>query len=324
MSAVAVHELFAVDEVPDPVFVLAAPRSFSSVFCAMLGQHPELHGLPETHLFVDDTMDGWWRRVDSESYQMAHGLVRAVAEICFGEQTERSVASAQAWLRRRRTETSGLVLEELGRAVAPATLVDKSPSTVYDVESMRRVLRFFPEARFIHLVRHPRSYCDSVIKYMHLLASPAYRPRERESEVEDEAPEWIRDLAYWPVHGRDDSTLDPQGGWLALNGNVVTFLETVPAERWTTVRGEDLLREPEPALRDLLAWLGKRTDREAIEPMLHPERSRYAHFGPRGARNGNDILFLERPELRPASERRRTLDGLAPEVVELARRVGYA
>jgi hypothetical protein len=58
--------------------------------------------------------------------------------------------------------------------------------------------------------------------------------------------------------------------------------------------------------------------------MLQPERSPYAHFGPRGARNGNDILFLERPELRPASERRRTLDGLEPEVVELARRVGYA
>jgi hypothetical protein len=322
VTAASVHDRFALDEVADPVFVLAAPRSFSSVVCAMLGQHPELHGLPETHLFVDDTMHGWWRHVDGESYQMAHGLIRAVAQICFGEQTERSVASAQAWLRRRHTETSGFVFEELARVVFPATLVDKSPSTVYDIESMHRVLQFFPEARFIHLVRHPRTYSDSVVKYMRLLASPAYRSRERETE-DDVAPDWIRDLAHWPIRGRDESTVDPQGGWLALNGNVVAFLKTVPAGRWTTVRGEDVLARPEWSLRKLLGWLGMRTDPNAIEPMLHPERSPYAHFGPRGARNGNDILFLERPTLRPPSERR-TLDGLAPEVVELARRLGYA
>jgi Sulfotransferase family len=87
------------------------------------------------------------------------------------------------------------VFEELARAVFPSTLVDTSPSTVYSVDSMRRVLRFFPEARFIHLVRHTRSYCDSVVKYMHLLATPAYRPRERPVE-DDVAPRWIRDLAH--------------------------------------------------------------------------------------------------------------------------------
>ena len=312
----------APDRVADPVFVLAAPRSFSSVVCAMLGQHPELHGLPESHLFGDDTMDGWWQRAEGESYQMAHGLVRAVAQICFGEQTERSVASAEAWLRRRRTETSGMVFEELARAVSPSALIDKSPSTVYSVESMQRVLLFFPEARFIHLVRHPRSYCNSVVKYMHLLATSAYRPRERPVE-DDVAPQWIRDLAHWPLHGRDDSSLDPQGGWHVLNGNVVEFLGSVPPGQQATVRGEDLLRNPEDALGELVAWLGKRTDPDAIEPMLHPEASPYAHFGPRGARNGNDILFLERPALRAFHEPRRTLEGLAPQVVELARRLGY-
>jgi Sulfotransferase family len=321
MSAVAVHDRFSLDEVADPVFVLAAPRSFSSVVCAMLGQHPELHGLPETHLFLEDTMDDWWRRVDGESYQMAHGLIRAVAQICFGEQTERSVASAQAWLRRRRAETSGFVFEELARAAFPTTLVDKSPSTVYDLASMHRLLRFFPDARFIHLVRHPRSYCDSVVKYMNLLASPAYRPREREAE-DSGAPQWIRDLANWPIRGQVESRVDPQGGWVTLNRNVLTFLDAVPADRWTTVRGEDLLGEPERTLRELLGWLGMRSDPDVIEQMLHPERSPYAHFGPRGARNGNDILFLERATLRPPSDGR-TLSGLSPEVVELAGRFGY-
>jgi hypothetical protein len=338
MSVAAGPGVGAGDDMADPVFILAAPRSFSSVVCAMLGQHPEMYGLPETHLFGDETMAGWWQRAADESHQLAHGLVRAVAQICFGEQTERSVAAARAWLQRRRSETSGIVLEQLACAVFPRTLVDKSPSMVYRAESMHRARRFFPEARFIHLVRHPRGYCESVVKYMHLLARPAYRARERTAEV-GVAPNWIRELASFPLPSDqppasgEEHPVDPQGGWYALNDNVRTFLATVPSEQWVTIRGEDLLRRPEKGLADLASWLGKRTDRSAIEQMMHPERSPYAHFGPRGARNGNDILFLEQPTLRAARGRPRTLagppswrpdrNGLEPEVVELARSFGY-
>lgn len=34
----------------DPTFILAPPRSFSTVVCSMLGQRPQLYGLPEIHL----------------------------------------------------------------------------------------------------------------------------------------------------------------------------------------------------------------------------------------------------------------------------------
>ncbi len=82
-----------------------------------------------------------------------------------------------------------------------------------------------------------------------------------------------------------------------------------------------------------MLWLGKRTDREAIQRMLHPEQSPYAHFGPPAARLGNDMLFLERPELHPMRARPQSLAGalgwrsdgagFVPEVVELARSLGY-
>ena len=35
-----------------PLFILAPPRSFTTVTSAMIGQHPEMYGLPETNLFV--------------------------------------------------------------------------------------------------------------------------------------------------------------------------------------------------------------------------------------------------------------------------------
>jgi hypothetical protein len=323
----------------DPVFILATPRSFSSVVCAMLGRHPGMYGLPETHLFGDETMAGWWQRSSEASHRMADGLLRAVAQICFQEQTERTIVLAEAWLKRRRSETSGMVFEELASALFPLILIDKSPSTVYSVESMRRVYRFFPQAKFIYLVRHPRGYCESVVKYMEMLAKPAYRTRERRAGG-GKAPQWISDLAFFPYsagitehRSPDHQALDPQGGWYVLNMNVLTFLESIPGNQWMTVRGEELLRDPERGLAQLAEWIGLNANGEAIEQMMHPERSPYARFGPPGAPLGNDILFLERPVMRRARGRQPSLEGplgwrpgthgFLPQVIDLGRRLGY-
>src|SRR5436190_23118240 len=69
--------------VSDPLFVLAPPRSFTSVVGTMLGQHPELYGLPETHLFGCKTMAEWWGVCEEQTFPRADGLVRAVAEVFF-------------------------------------------------------------------------------------------------------------------------------------------------------------------------------------------------------------------------------------------------
>ena len=327
------------DDMADPLFILAAPRSFSSVVSAMLGQHPQMFGLPETHLFVDETMEQWWARAAQETYQMAHGLLRSVAQVCFGQQTEESVRLATAWLRRRSPHTSGMVFEELAREVHPLILVDKSPSMVYGIETMRRAHQFFPEARFIHLVRHPRGYCESVLRYLDILMRPEYQPRGRKTEI-GEAPAWITHLASFPrssihhhTYAESAAELDPQGGWYVLNMNVLTFLKSISKSHWITVRGEDLLAEPQEGLRWIAEWLGLRADIEAVEQMTHPEQSPFARFGPPGARLGNDILFLERPALRRTRAREQSLEGplswrpdggsFLPDVVELSRYLGY-
>ena len=40
----------------DPVFLLAPARSYTTVSIAVLAGHPELYGLPETNLFLRDTV----------------------------------------------------------------------------------------------------------------------------------------------------------------------------------------------------------------------------------------------------------------------------
>ena len=90
----------------DPVFVLAAPRSMSSVATAMLGQHPQLYGLPETHLFGVETVAEWCDACSRATFKMSDGLLRAVAEIVYGEQTEATIALATSWLRQRAISTA--------------------------------------------------------------------------------------------------------------------------------------------------------------------------------------------------------------------------
>ena len=153
-------------------------------------------------------------------------------------------------------------------------------------------------------------------------------------------PQWISDLASFPYsspsQGGDSQSalgVDPQRGWYILNMNVVIFLKSIPRSQWMTVRGEELLTNPDRGLRQIVAWLGLRADGEAIEEMKHPERSPYACFGPPGARFGNDIFFLQNPALRPAQAKPQSLEGplgwrpdgqgFFPEVKELARYLGY-
>ena len=89
--------------VRQPLFILCPGRSFSSVVCMSIGQHPDLYGLPEIYLGIVDTLDEWLRLPARPGRKhMNQGLLRVVAELHHGEQTEETVRQARSWLRQRR------------------------------------------------------------------------------------------------------------------------------------------------------------------------------------------------------------------------------
>ena len=292
----------------------------------MLGQHPQMYGLPEVHLFTAETMAEWWRQCTEATFNMDHGLVRVVAQLVFGDQSEDNSRRAAGWLQRRAHFTTGLLLETLAERVQPRILVDKSPSIVYRVETMKRVHAMFPQSRFLHLVRHPRGQGESVMKYL----------RERRKLGPVPSNHWLLYLAAYPDAGESASAsadIDPQRAWLALHLNICEFLDGVPASHTLRVRGEDIVSDPERGLREVLAWLGLRTDDEAIGEMKHPERSLYACYGPPSAHFGNDRAFLQDLVLCPARAEKHTLEGplswcddgreFSAEVRALAQKFGY-
>src|SRR5262245_45328867 len=170
-----------------------------------------MFSLLESRLFNVETMREWWR---TTTHQRPDGLLRDVAEVIFGQQTEATIERAYRWLWRRRTWSTGDIFQTLAERLYPLGLVEKTPIGGSDAgriqEMLRRRLRVFPHARFLHLVRHPQGQCLS--HTMQAKKQPRLYRRLLDRET------------YPPV-------LDPQLAWYRVNANIVKFLATLPAAR---------------------------------------------------------------------------------------------
>lgn len=297
----------------DPVFILASPHSKVSLVAAMLGQHPGLYAVPELNLFAAD------RLVEmQEALAPAHtqGLVRAIAQLYCGEQTLETVEAARRWLYRRVYTGTAEIHQELCRKVAPLRLVD--PSGVHGEarrgEDLERILTAYPDACFLHLVRHPRSQAEAWLSSPHALAQ-------------------LFALDALDASARQ-TTPDPLIDWYRRNAAIADRLDDIPADRWLRVRLEDLLSVPRSGLRAICDWLGLAWSEPSLEAMLHPERGSYSGLGPYGAEGGGDVDFLRAPrfQLMPRDTRRLKdvvpwrPDGREPrpELMALARAFGYS
>ena len=256
-----------------PLFILSPPRSFSSVVSTMVGEHPDLYGFAELHLFVGDTvqdlLDYGKGRIDKPFGQA--GLLRTLAQLHDGTQTNGTIVRASFWLNERRHWSCKQVMDHLLEATAPRIGVEKSPITSYKTSYIERAYACYPDALFLHLTRHPLTARSSMKDFFE--TKPGAVVKEQRVDF----------LLLWHL----------------MHTNILKFTSSLPAGQWMRVRGEDVLSEPDVFLPQLAEWMGIRTDREAIEAMKHPENSPFACIGPDLARGGNDGKFMRSPKLRP-------------------------
>lgn len=298
---------------PPPLFILGSPRSFTSLINGMLGQHPQAYGMPELNLFVAGRMRDLIEEFGGYRQIQIHGLMRVVAQLYGAEQTLVSLDMAKRWMLTRLDRSTAAIYQELCRRIAPLRAVDKSPVYSSKPDYLARLRDAFPDAYYLHLLRHPRTQGVSIMKI---------------------AKGMMAILENSVDYSVDPPVVDPQISWLSVQQNIVDHLEGVPADRQMTLRGEDVLNAPTSSLRKICRWLGMRTDALAIEAMMHPEDSPYACLGPLGAHLGNDINYLRSPALRHTRIRPSTLDGPLPwredgagftdEVRAMAGRFGYS
>jgi hypothetical protein len=313
---------------PEPLFVLCPPRSFSSLISGMIGEHPDCYGLPELALFLGDTLAESWNgflavrrarlaghaatEVLNSDLALRHvvgrdGLLRTLAQLHDGAQTLDTVRRANQWIVQHSDWPVRKVFDHIQELVGGKVLVEKSPAFTRQRGYIKRMLDAFPKARILHLLRHPRGTAESVIGIRYEIS--------RRANV--------------------SPAKDPERVWRDTHETILAITEDLPLGQCMRLKGEALLSDLDNYLPQICEWLGIRADREAITAMMHPENSPYARRGPPGAPLGNDPNYLENPALdreRLAKLKEPRLDGelswrpgetFTPETLRLAKQFGY-
>jgi hypothetical protein len=245
----------------------------------MIGQHPELVGLPELKLFCYPTigelaasLPPYW--IERGARHRSPGLVRAVAHFEFGGQDSIAIARAQSWLGERPEWTGADVFDVLMTHASPRTTVEKSPENVESDEALARLVTAYPRARYLHLTRHPLTTLRSAQEH------------------------WARTI---PDHTMPGEPMSILASWADTQCRILRLARALPAERYLCLKAEDVLNSIRPHLRSIATWLGVRTDEDAIDAMMHPEASPFASAGSveSGVAGGLDPKFLRDPTPHP-------------------------
>jgi hypothetical protein len=296
-----------------PLFIIAPGRSYTSLIGGMIGQHPQMYGLPELNLSHVDTLGEMLGTLRGPLEFGLAGLLRLLAQLHEGEQSEEAVVRARQWITRRSHWTTAQTFAYIQEQVGPRILVEKSPLNTMKMEHLRRLHRIFPQASFLHLTRHPRTAGKSALELRRSL---------REGDIEGHP-------------GQRTRALDPETGWMRAHQHILELARDLPLGQYVRVKAEMVLRDPRNYLGQLCEWLGVSLDDAAIEAMLHPEASPFACLGPPSARFGNDPNFLKNPVIdfdRLARIKEPPLEGevdwrpgetFTKPVLKLARQFGY-
>ncbi len=299
---------------PDPLFLVAPGRSYTSLIGGMLGQHPEIYGMPELSISHVDTVGEVLQSLRGPlSFGLA-GVLRLLAELHEQEQSEEAVIRARGWLMQRAHWRIAQLFEHIQSEVGEKHLFDKSPLTVLKRENLDRMAEIFPSACYLHLTRNPITTGQSAFKL---------RKDIQAGKVESETMQTRR-------------RLDPEASWLRGHQNITSFTAGLPVGQCLRIKAEMLLSDPPKYLAQICEWLGISSAPSAIEEMLHPERSPFATLGPPSARYGNDPNFLknpaldmsrlknlQEPDIEMAAPWREDGSTLSPETIKLARQFGY-
>jgi Sulfotransferase family len=259
----------------EPLFILAPARSHSTVSIALLAGHPGIYGFPELRLFggpparrtVGAILEYSALPGNKISYELG-GVLRTIADLHDGCQEPSAIDRASAWLGEHGGWTTVELMNYLLDTVAPRMGLEKSPETVTSDERLDACLSAFPNARYLHLTRHPVTTQRSMQAF------------------------W----GEWFGWDRKTQVVRSASAWYLPHCRVARALGQLPNHQWMRIRSEDLLRDPQAQLPRVLGWLGLPCDDGITARMTRTQDWRFA--GPRGAIYGGDPKFMNAPTLR--------------------------
>ena len=229
---------------PPAIFILAPPRSGTTLLRVMLAGHPRLFAPPELELLSFNTLAERRAAFTGKDSFWLEGTVRAIMELkdCDADEAQQIMRSME-----ERGLTTKECYRQLQSWLGERLLVDKTPSYALDQTVLERAEVDFENALYIHLLRHPagmiRSFEEAKLDQIFFRYEHNWSRRQLAEVI-----------------------------WTLSHQNIVEFLERVPRERQHRVKFEDLLREPQQEIESLCRFLGLSFDADMLQPYKDRER----------------------------------------------------
>ena len=189
----------------------------------MLAGHPALLSPPELHLLPFSTMASRSRELATS--HLGEGLERVLMELK-GIDAKESQELVKELVQKNASieEVYGLLQQLAGDRI----LVDKSPTYASSRETLERAEELFPQAKYIHLVRHPYGVIESFT-------------RMRMEKLVGSGEE----------NGEELATMI----WEEGNENILDLLGKIDTERHYQVRYEELVTQPQRVMEGVCQFL---------------------------------------------------------------------
>ena len=294
------------------VFILTSPRSYSSLISTMLGMHPECYPMPELNFFIYKKIGEFLdKSIVHESYQR-HGTLRAVAQIFFGDQTEKSIQQANQFLVSHSNSPTQSFFNLLVSRINPKIPIVKAPIFSTKVSFLKNLPS---DAHFIHLVRHPVDQYNSMLnlikaRYYNLL-------NEKPSNEKEILIKKIKEL--FQAHLKNGYQ-----NWKKEQLNILSFLETKNSQNKYFLKSEDMITDKFSTLKKLCVYLKINSADANINQMVMPEYSPYAFVDQKQNLFGNDPKFLINPKVNLDGKFfSNNLNGIPDSLKDIAKSLGY-
>ncbi|HUR51597.1 MAG TPA: sulfotransferase [Mycobacteriales bacterium] len=277
-----------------PVFVIAAPRSGSTLLFQLLDAHPDLVSWPgEAHPAFDAAQP------PDHPWELGHQWPAAYAT----EQRRRDLARELYLGRLRARKAAGLPVGRVERlGLGQVRLLEKTPANVVRVAALAPM---FPTARFVYLHRDAPATIGSLIESWE-------RPSRAhvQGSVQGREIRWMMLAAPgWFELMDEPAPVKSAFQWRAGVQIALDDLATVDPSRVVTLSYEDLVADPQTQLRRVL---------DHCELSHAPEVLAAASVVGTPGRTS-----LSAPRADKWRERAADIEPLLPPLRDLRRRLGY-
>lgn len=227
----------------NPIFIVGCPRSGTTVLASVLNRHAKIASATETHFFNFVSKNNYdWKHFDLDAFK------RLLDESRISDFTSLIKVGEEALIQQFMNSTadkseSKLEVDDFYKKqvfdILMNTLLEKRNKTRFcektpqHLHNVQEILRLYPKAKFIHIVRDGRDTVNSLLKM-------PWRP----DGLVNNARFWIQ--------------------YIRLGQELSKQMEPYP-DSFLTVKYEDLLKKPNACVKQICEFVGEKFELKMLE-----------------------------------------------------------